>query len=90
MEDAVESRHGTEVLDLELRKSEERYRTLFNLVPVAVYCCDAAGVTQNSNRRAVDSGAASRQEWNDDIRYSCLPIPGRNVNRSTSESEFAA
>jgi PAS domain-containing protein len=54
MEGAVQSRHATEVLDFELRKSEERYRTLFNLVPVAVYCCDAAGVIQNCNRRAVE------------------------------------
>ncbi|HWY71258.1 MAG TPA: PAS domain S-box protein [Terriglobales bacterium] len=53
-EDAVPSRHATGLLDLELRESEERYRTLFNLVPVAVYCCDAAGVIQNCNRRAVE------------------------------------
>ena len=28
----------------ELQRSEERYRTLFDLVPVAVYVCDAGGV----------------------------------------------
>ena len=37
-----------------LRESEERYRTLFDLGPVAVYSIDAAGVIQNFNRRAVD------------------------------------
>ena len=26
-------------LNLEMRESEERYRTLFNVVPVAVYSC---------------------------------------------------
>ena len=41
-------------LDLELRESEERYRTLFDLVPVAVYACDRAGVIQNFNRRAAE------------------------------------
>jgi len=54
IEDAGKSCHATEVLDLELGESEKRYHTLFNLVPVAVYCCDAAGVIQNCNRRAVE------------------------------------
>src|SRR5688572_11626852 len=34
--------------------NEERYRTLFDLGPVAVYSCDAAGVIQEFNRRAVE------------------------------------
>jgi PAS domain S-box-containing protein len=37
-----------------LRDSEERYRTLFELGPVAVYSCDRAGVIQNFNRRAAE------------------------------------
>jgi PAS domain-containing protein len=37
-----------------LRTSEERYRTLFDLVRVAVYSCDAAGVIQQFNRRAAE------------------------------------
>jgi len=37
-----------------LRESEERYRTLFELGPVAVYSCDASGVIQNFNRRAAE------------------------------------
>jgi PAS domain S-box-containing protein len=37
-----------------LRASEERYRTLFDLGPVAVYSCDASGVIKNFNRRAAD------------------------------------
>jgi PAS domain S-box-containing protein len=36
-----------------LRESEKRYRTLFDLGPVAIYSCDAAGVIQKFNRRAV-------------------------------------
>src|SRR5260370_21750938 len=37
-----------------LQRSEERYRTLFDLVPVAVYTCDADGIIQEYNRRAVE------------------------------------
>src|SRR5579863_5849101 len=37
-----------------LRASEQRYRTLFDLVPVAVYCCNSAGVIQQFNRRAAE------------------------------------
>ena len=34
--------------------SEERYRTLFDLAPVAVYSCDASGVIQDYNSRAAE------------------------------------
>ena len=37
-----------------LRESEERFRTLFELGPVAVYSCDASGVIQEFNRRAAE------------------------------------
>jgi PAS domain-containing protein len=36
----------------DVRWNEQRYRTLFDLGPVAVYSCDAAGVIQEFNRRA--------------------------------------
>ena len=36
-----------------IRQSELRYRTLFDLVPVAVYACDADGLIQEFNQRAV-------------------------------------
>src|SRR5450631_3278356 len=36
----------------ELRESEERFRTLFELCPAAVYSCDSSGVIQNFNRHA--------------------------------------
>jgi PAS domain-containing protein len=41
-------------VEAELRESEERYRTLFELGPVAVYSCDASGVVQNFNDRAAE------------------------------------
>jgi two-component system, chemotaxis family, CheB/CheR fusion protein len=37
-----------------LRENEERYRTLFELCPVAVYSCDLSGLIQQFNRRAVE------------------------------------
>src|SRR5207253_2653573 len=37
-----------------LRKSEERLRTLFNLGPVAFYSIDTSGVIQDFNRRAAE------------------------------------
>jgi PAS domain S-box-containing protein len=37
-----------------LRESEERYRTLFSLAPVAVYSCDADGVIVEFNERAAE------------------------------------
>jgi PAS domain S-box-containing protein len=41
-------------METALRESEKRYRTLFELGPVAVYSCDADGVIQNFNRRAAE------------------------------------
>jgi len=40
--------------DEAVRQSEERYRTLFDLVPVAIYVCDADGIIQEYNRRAAE------------------------------------
>ena len=37
-----------------IRESRKRYRALFDLVPVAVYTCDANGVIREYNRRAVE------------------------------------
>jgi two-component system, chemotaxis family, CheB/CheR fusion protein len=37
-----------------LREGEERYRTLFDLGPVAVYSCDTSGVILEFNHRAVE------------------------------------
>jgi PAS domain S-box-containing protein len=54
--------YQTAVIDLSERKrfeetiqqSEERYRTLFDLVPVAIYVCDADGIIREYNRRACE------------------------------------
>ena len=53
-DNAVQSARAMETLNAELRASEERYRTLFDLGPVAVYSCDASGVIQAFNRSAAE------------------------------------
>lgn len=40
--------------ELDLNESRERFRNLFNLVPVAVYSCDADGLIQEYNRSAIE------------------------------------
>ena len=37
-----------------ISESEERYRTLFDLAPVAVYSCDASGVIRDYDSRAAE------------------------------------
>jgi len=37
-----------------LHENEERYRTLFDLAPVAVYSCDVSGVIRDYNNRAAE------------------------------------
>ena len=54
MEDALQSGQAMEKINAALRESEQRYRTLFDLGPVAVYTCDAGGVIQQFNRRATE------------------------------------
>ena len=52
-----------------LRASEERYRTLFELGPSAVYSCDARGVIQDFNRRAVELWGRSPARGDDSERF---------------------
>src|ERR1043166_2185473 len=40
--------------EAKFRTSEQRYKTLFDLVPVAVYTCDANGIIKEFNQRAVE------------------------------------
>ncbi len=69
MEDAVRSSQSMEALNVELRESEQRYRTLFNLGPVAVYSCDASGVIQTFNRRAVELWGREPASGDTDERF---------------------
>ena len=50
MIDSIERRRAEEVL----RQSEERFRELVELMPVAVYVCDTSGRLQSYNKRALE------------------------------------
>jgi PAS domain S-box-containing protein len=49
----IDLREG-KAAEAKLRASEQRYRTLFDLVPIAVYTCDTQGEIKEFNRRAVE------------------------------------
>ena len=52
-----------------LRESKERYYELFNLVPVAVYTCDADGLIQEYNQRAVELWGREPQKYDPDEKF---------------------
>jgi len=52
-----------------LRDNEERYRTLFDLAPVAVYSCDASGVIRDYNNRAAELWGRKPQLGDTDERF---------------------
>jgi PAS domain S-box-containing protein len=55
--------------EAELRESEDRFRTLFELGPVAVYSCDASGLIQNFNRRAAELWGREPVQGDTDERF---------------------
>jgi PAS domain S-box-containing protein len=52
-----------------LRASEERFRTLFDLGPSAVYACDAEGVIQDFNQRAAELWGRTPDRGDDNDRF---------------------
>jgi signal transduction histidine kinase len=52
-----------------LRENEERYRTLFNLAPVAVYSCDVTGVIRDYNNRAAELWGRKPELGDTDERF---------------------
>jgi len=51
------------------RKNAERYRTLFDLAPVAVYSCDVSGVIREYNNRAAELWGRKPQLGDTDERF---------------------
>jgi PAS domain S-box-containing protein len=66
---AIQSRETVEKLNLDLIESEVRYRTLFDLCPIAVYSCDATGVIQKFNQCAVDLWGRAPASGDTDERF---------------------
>src|SRR5471032_441090 len=52
-----------------LRASEQRFRTLFELGPSAVYSCDARGVIQDFNQRATELWGRTPARGDDSERF---------------------
>jgi PAS domain S-box-containing protein len=52
-----------------LRENEERYGTLFNLAPVAVYSCDVSGVIREYNNRAAELWGRKPELGDTDERF---------------------
>lgn len=52
-----------------LRENEERYGTLFNLAPVAVYSCDVSGVIREYNNRAAELWGRKPEPGDTDERF---------------------
>src|SRR5580658_8161134 len=52
-----------------LRENEDRYRTLFDLAPVAVYSCDVSGVIRDYNNRAAELWGRKPERGDTDERF---------------------
>src|SRR5438105_6986914 len=52
-----------------LHDTQERYRTLFELAPIAVYSCDVSGVVQDYNTRAVELWGRKPMPGDTDERF---------------------
>jgi len=50
-------------------ENEQRYRTLFNLAPVAVYSCDASGVIRDYNNQAAELWGRTPERGDTDERF---------------------
>jgi PAS domain-containing protein len=65
MPDIIEDKRAEDAL----RENEERYRTLFDLAPVAVYSCDVSGVIREYNNRAAELWGRKPELGDTDERF---------------------
>ena len=65
-----------------LRKSEERFRALFELGPIGVYSCYASGMIQEFNRRAAEMWGRNPALGDPDERFcgSFVPVKSAQSN----------
>ena len=56
--------------EMALHESEERYRALFEMGPVAIYSCHASGVIRNFNRRCAELWGREPAAGNKNERFS--------------------
>jgi PAS domain S-box-containing protein len=61
--------HPLKIVEHMQAKSEDRYRTLFDLAPVAVYSCDASGVIRDYNSRAAELWGRKPELGDTDERF---------------------
>jgi signal transduction histidine kinase len=61
--------HPSEIIEHMQAESGERYRTLFDLAPVAVYSCDVSGVIREYNNRAAELWGRKPQLGDTDERF---------------------
>ena len=66
---AVQSHRAMEGLNADLHRSEERFRTLFDRGPLAIYSCDASGTIQEFNASAVTMWGREPQRGNTAERF---------------------
>jgi PAS domain-containing protein len=59
----------SEIIEHMRAESEERYRTLFDLAPVAVYSCDVSGVIRDYNHRAAELWGRKPERGDTDERF---------------------
>ncbi len=59
----------SEIIEHMRAESEERYRTLFDLAPVAVYSCDVSGVIRDYNNRAAELWGRKPERGDTDERF---------------------
>ena len=60
---------SSEMIEHMRAESEDRYRTLFDLAPVAVYSCDVSGVIRDYNSRAAELWGRTPQVRDTDERF---------------------